>query len=355
MAVKYKDYYEVLGVKRDATAQEIQKAYRKLARKLHPDVNKSAGAEEKFKELTEAYEVLKDPEKRKRYDMLGANWKAGQEFRPPPGWENVEFHFGGDGFGGGGNGGFRNHSGFGGNGGFEGRADFDDFGGFSDFFRTLFGETGAFRGGSFEQGGGRGGARSASYGPEFRQDGRDQEVEIEITLADAARGGKKRIRLNKLTRQPDGSARSEQVDYDVTIPRGVTNGSRIRLASQGEKGAGGGAPGDLFLKVKILPDPRFEVRDHDLLATLDLAPWEAALGAKVALPALEGRVTVTIPAGTPSGRTLRLRGKGLPLPRGGAGDLLVRVRIVVPKDMSAREKELFEQLARESRFKPREP
>jgi curved DNA-binding protein len=345
MAVKYKDYYEVLGVKRDASNQEIHKAYRKLARKLHPDVNKSAGAEEKFKELSEAYEVLKDPEKRKRYDMLGANWKAGQEFRPPPGWENVEFHFGGGGFGAGGNGGF---------GGFENRADFDDFGGFSDFFRTLFGETGAFRGGGFGDGGGRGGARAASHGREFRQDGRNQEVEIEITLSDSARGGKKRIRLEKRTQQPGGSVRSEHVNYDVTIPRGVTNGSRIRLANQGEKGAGGGAPGDLFLKVKFLPDPRFEVRGHDLLATVDLAPWEAALGAKVTVPTLEGRGTVTIPAGTPSGRTLRLRGKGLPRPRSGDGDLLVQVRIVVPKDMTPREKELYEQLARESRFKPRE-
>lgn len=313
MAVKFQDYYETLGVGRSASQDEIQKAYRKLARKYHPDVSKEEGAEDKFKQISEAYEVLKDPDKRKKYDALGANWKAGQDFQPPPGWENVQFSTGG--FGG-------------------GATDF------SDFFSQIFG-------GGF--GGGMGGFQTGARGHALRRRGEDYEVGIDVSLYEVHTGAGKRIEFD--VREPDG--RVERKSLTVTIPMGVKSGSKIRLAGQGGPGVGGGPPGDLFLRVRIRPDSRFEPEGYNLRSTLKLTPWEAALGAEVNIPTMEGSVKMKVPAGIQSGQTLRLKGKGLNRKHGEPGDLLVSVQIAVPKELTEKEKELFEQLASESRFDPR--
>lgn len=329
MGVKFQDYYETLGVPRTATESEIKKAYRRLAQKHHPDVNKDPSAETKFKQINEAYEVLKDSEKRKRYDALGANWRAGQEFTPPPGWENMHFRF---------------HQG--GGGGPQG-FDFQDLGGgFSDFFETLFG-------------GGFGGRQSSSRrhrasAAGWDMPGEDQEAGITISLEDAYHGAKKSIALE--TAEPDGrgAARRSVKQYDVRIPAGTAEGSRIRLAGQGTPGHGGGRSGDLYLRVHIAPHPTFTVQGHDLHMTLKLTPWEAALGAKVQVPTLAGRLALTIPPRTQSGQHLRLRGKGLPLGGSrGCGDLIVVIQIAVPEQLTAKERELFEELARTSKFNPR--
>lgn len=314
MAVKFQDYYEVLGVNRSASQDDIQKAFRKLARKYHPDVNKSPEAEDKFKQLNEAYEVLKDPDKRKKYDQLGANWKAGQEFTPPPGWENVQFHFQG--------------------------GDFGDAGGFSDFFRTFFGGAGGF--GGF--GDGMRGAAGQRTAGGWARPGEDHEAEVEVSLEEAFHGGTKKIQLEEA-----GQRRS----YDVTIPKGVGEGSRIRLPGQGGRGIGGGSAGDLYLRVRLRPHPRFRVQGHDLTTTVTIAPWEAALGAEVNVPLIDGNVTMKIPPGTQGGQIMRLRGKGLPKRGGESGDVRVTVQIAVPKQLTERERELFDTLAKESQFRPR--
>ncbi len=305
MPVTYKDYYAVLGVPRTASEDEIRKAFRKKAREFHPDVNKSPGAEDRYKELNEAYEVLKDPDKRKKYDTLGANWRQGEPFTPPPGWEGAGMPFG------------------------EGGGGFD----FSDFFRTIFGGMGGFPG---EQPQGRSSRRPGK--------GQDQETEIEVSLEEAARGGNRHIGLET----PSGRR-----DYDVAIPKGVADGTRIRLSGQGAPGRGGGPAGDLFLKVRLRKDPRFTVECHNLRTTLDLAPWEAVLGCEVSVPTLDGVVTLTVPPGISSGQTLRLRDKGLPTRAGSIGDLLVTVRIVTPKNPDEKERELWEALAKTSTFEPR--
>lgn len=305
MPVTYKDYYAVLGVPRTASEDEIRKAFRKKAREFHPDVNKSPGAEDRYKELNEAYEVLKDPEKRKKYDTLGANWRQGEPFTPPPGWEGAGMPFG------------------------EGAGGFD----FSDFFRTIFGGMGGFPG---EQPHGR--------TPRRPLKGEDQEAEIEVGLEEAARGGSRHIGLET----PSGRR-----DYDVAIPKGVADGTRIRLSGQGNPGRGGGPAGDLYLKVRLSKDPRFTVDCHNLKTTLDLAPWEAVLGCEVSVPTLDGVVTLKVPPGISSGQTLRLRDKGLPTRAGSIGDLLVTVRIVAPKNLDDKERELWEALAKASSFEPR--
>lgn len=313
MGVNFQDYYETLGVARSASADEIRGAYRALARQYHPDVNNDPGAEDKFKQIGEAYEVLSDSEKREKYDRLGANWQAGQDFKPPPGWENVEVHFDGPGNG---------------------------ASGFSDFFESLFGDMGRFG--------------TTSGGPSHArpQRGHDHEAEIQISLEDTANGATRSIELEHFEHGPGGRMVPSKKTYQVKIPKGVTNGSRIRLSGQGEKGIQGGPAGDLYLRVRLRPDTRFAVDGHDLRLNLDIAPWEAVLGAEVSVPTLDGSATVKVVPGTPSGQVLRLRGKGVPRTSGPAGDLLATVRIVPPEKLSEKEKELYEQLAEEAGPRP---
>lgn len=325
MSVEYKDYYKVLGVSRNAPQEEISKAYKKLARKHHPDLNQGdKESEERFKEINEAHEVLKDPEKRKLYDQLGPNWQDGQNFQRPPGFENMHFTFGGGGPGGGG---------FGGS-------------GFSDFFETLFGGGGGFNtGGAHFSGAGNpfgGGFEGFSQQP---RKGRDVEAGLSLSLEDAFRGG-----ARNLTLQAGGGQGSRSLE--VNIPAGIKNGQRIRLSGQGDA-VPGGTPGDLFLKVSILPNPRFTLDDADVLYDLPLAPWEAALGCKVQVPTLSGKVELNIAPGTSSGKKLRLRGKGLGS-GSGKGDQLVRVNIVVPESTTPEAKELWDQLKDLTGFKARE-
>jgi curved DNA-binding protein len=307
MAVGYHDYYETLGVPRDADADEIRRAYRKLAREHHPDVNKDPGAEDRFKEVAEAYEVLRDPEKRERYDHLGANWRAGQDVSGAPdfgdgGFGDVQFDFGS---GGGGD--------------------------FSDFFESLFGGR--------RPGGGR--RRGAEPFGGFAMRGADHEGVLDLTLEEAAAGGHRHITLG------DGR------DYDINIPAGVRDGQRIRLAGEGGPGTAGGPSGDLFLRVRIAPHPRFRVDGRDLHVDVRVSPSEAALGAQVPVPTLTGTARVRVPAGSSSGRKLRLRGEGMPGPGGQHGDLYAHLQIAVPKELDERERELYEQLAA-TRFDPRE-
>ncbi len=330
----YKDYYATLSVKKDASQEEIQKAYKKLARKFHPDVNKDPQAEVKFKEIGEAYEALKDPDKRQKYDQYGSAWnrarQSGGGGGVPPGW-NVHY-------GDGGAGGFD----FGDLGGMGGGAGGDRF---SSFFDMLFG------------GGGPGGARrgAPSGGPGgfggfgaqgAPQGGGNTEATLALSVEEAVQGGEKEIGLADPS---TGQRRS----LTVKIPAGVRSGQKIRLAGQGSPGFGGAA-GDLLLKVEIQPDSRFKVDGADIHTTVPVTPWEAALGGEAEVVTPTGPVTVKIPAGTSSGRKIRLRGRGLSQQGGGKGDLLAEFRLMVPDELSPRERELFEQLAAESEFKPRE-
>lgn len=330
--MEYKDYYKALGVERSASQQEIQRAYRKLARKLHPDISKEPGAEDRFKEVTEAYEVLKDTEKRQRYDQFGQAWKqAGRGGAPPPGWDEVIF-----GTGPGGRMQFDFGGGFPG-GGFAGEPGAS---GFSDFFEMLFGQR-------FAQGGGdTGGPRASGYRADWARRGGDQEARIQLTLDEAAQGGERSITL---TDPENGS----QQTVRVKIPRGIRPGQKIRLAAKGGAGTGGGPPGDLYLHVDVLPHARFRLDGSDLHTTLPITPWEAALGGTAQLDTLEGPVTVRIPTGSPAGRKIRLRGYGYPQAKGGKGDLYAELDVVVPPQLTERERELFEQLARVSTFNPR--
>ncbi len=338
MAVKFQDYYEVLEVPRGASQDDIRKAYRKLARKYHPDVNKTKDAEERFKKIGEAYEVLGDPEKRKRYDTLGENWSAGQDFTPPPGWD----FFGQKGAGGR-SGAFRFES-FG-DSPFEGK-------GFSDFFEMLFGRgfggLGDFGAGDqtsdlgFETG--RRGGGTATGG--------DHEAEITITLEEAYAGARKQIALQSEETGRGRPARTIK-RIEVTVPAGITDGKRLRLAGQGARGRAGGPAGDLYLIIRIAPHPRFRVRGADIEVDVPITPWEAALGAKIDLPIVGGTATLTLPAGIASGKKLRLKGKGLLAGPGQPGDLYAVIKIEVPKALTARERQLFEELARTSSFKPR--
>jgi curved DNA-binding protein len=339
MAVKFKDYYDVLGTSKTATEDDIRKAYRTLARKYHPDVNPGdKSAEEKFKEINEAYEVLSDADKRKRYDQLGPNWKAGSDFTPPPGWQNanqnanVDFGGFGDGFG-------------------AGRGS----GGFSDFFESLFG-----------------GRRGARAGAGFRMRGDDIDAEITLSLEEAHRGGTRSISLqvNEPCPECGGSGSKDgkscpncrgsgvirrQRSFDVTIPPGVRDGSVIRLAGQGEPGANGASSGDLFLHVRIEPHRLFDiVGEDDIQVEVPISPWEAALGATITVPTLDGQVEMKIPAGTQAGKTLRLRGQGLNKREGRRGDEYVRLKIVIPPKLTAKERQLFQKLAEESHFDPRD-
>src|SRR6516165_1992127 len=347
MPVRYKDYYETLGVPRTASDADIKKAFRKLAREHHPDVAKNKKqAEEKFKEINEAYEVLGDPAKRKKYDELGPNWSAGAEFRPPPGWESYsrgggfpgrgprgeeyEFHFGGTGF--------------------------------SDFFEQLFGSRGRGAGGF-----GRAGGLGAE---DLAERGADIEGDIMVTLEEAMRGSVRSVsvrhavpcehcggtgqRARHVCNVCGGTGQVAKTDtYQVKIPAGVTEGQRLRLAGRGEAGMAGGAAGDLYLRVRFARHPDFEVQDHNLIYEAELAPWEAVLGANISVPTLNGRVNIKIPPGTSGGQKLRVRGRGLPERGAGSGDLIVVTRIEVPTQVTESERKLWEELARESKFKPR--
>ncbi|MFE7775282.1 DnaJ C-terminal domain-containing protein [Streptomyces sp. NPDC057445] len=315
-----RDYYDVLGVQRDASPEEIQQAFRKLARKHHPDINKDPEAEERFKELNEAYGVLSDPGTRARYDRWG------EDFRQIP-EDYDERVAAGAGARGGGWSGWTTGYGRGGGGGVRQGTDHGDgFDGSGVDFEDLFG--GIF---------GRGAAR----GP---VPGADQEAEIQLTVQEAYRGGRRSVTLAG----PDG-----QRTYDVRIPSGVTDGQRIRLAGEGGQGSGQAPRGDLYLRVRIKPDSRFRLEGRDIHVVLPVTPWEAALGASVPLPTPGGTAKVTVPAGSSSGRRLRLRGEGMPSPRGPAGDLYAEVRIMVPPKPTDRERELFEELAAVSTFDPR--
>jgi curved DNA-binding protein len=312
--MRYKDYYQVMGVARDASQDEIKRSYRKLARKFHPDVSKEKDAEEKFKELQEAHEVLKDPEKRAAYDQLGADWRQGQDFRPPPDWGK----------------GFEHSRGSGGAAPGE----------FSDFFSELFGQRSPF--------GGARGAGRASRG--FSAAGQDHVARVEVDLEDAYRGGTRTIELRSPEMTADGHVVVKPRALRVSIPAGVTDGQQIRLAGQGSPGIGGGPAGDLFLEVMIRPHRLFKAEGRDVTLTLPVAPWEAALGETVAVPTLGGSVDMKLPSGARAGQKLRLRGRGLPGQP--PGDQFVLLKIVLPPD-SPRSRQLFEQMQREVPFDPR--
>jgi curved DNA-binding protein len=326
MPVQYKDYYEILGVPRTASADELKKSFRKLARQYHPDVAKDKKrAEEKFKEINEAYEVLSDPAKRKKYDELGANWKSGADFHPPPGWEHFS---GGQTFRGRGAGGNEFEAHFGGT-------------GFSDFFEQLFGSRMRGDAGGF--------GRTAGFeDEEYAERGRDIEGDILVTLDEALRGS---VRAVNVRHQVGHSVKTDT--HQVKVPPGVAEGQKLRIAGRGESGAGGGAAGDLYLRVRLAKHPDFEVEDHNLIYEADLAPWEAVLGANLSVPALDGRVNIKIPPGTQNGQKLRVRARGLPTRDGGRGDLIVITKIATPAKVTDAEKKLWEQLARESKFNPR--
>lgn len=318
MGVEYKDYYKLLGVARSATKDEISKAFKKLARKYHPDLNPdNRDAEVKFKEINEAYEVLKDAEKRKLYDQLGPNWQQGQQFQNfngQQGFGNFQGNFAGADFSG---------TNFGGS-------------GFSDFFENFFGSGAGFESGSFGN----------THAPRSRK-GRDIESELSLNLEEAYKGGKKSITL-----QEPGAAPKL---LEVNIPAGVKEGARIRLSGQGQPGIGKGKAGDLILRLHIVDHPVFELDGNNVIYDLALAPWEAALGIKTRVPTLDGEVDLSIPAGAGSGMKLRLRGRGLGSAgdREGKGDQLVRIAVKSPKNLSQEEKSLWEQLAEISTFKAR--
>jgi len=326
--MEYRDYYQVLGVERAATADQIKTAYRRLARKFHPDVSKEKNAEEKFKEVQEAYEVLKDPEKRAAYDQLGANWKQGEQFRPPPDWGSG-FEFSGAGAEG-----PRRRSRAGRAQGGEGQYSRQDF---SDFFSSLFGGETPFA---------QGGAGAAGMAG-----GNDHHARVDIDLEEAYRGTTRTLELRRPEVSSEGTVSVGTHTVRVTIPAGVTEGQLIRLAGQGAPGIGGGAPGDLYLEAHILPHRLYQLDGRDVTLTFPVAPWEAALGAQVNVPTLGGAVAMTIPANSQSGQKLRLRGRGLP--GSPAGDEYVQLKVVLPPAASPEAQALYEQMRTKLAFDPR--
>jgi curved DNA-binding protein len=314
--MKYKDYYKILGVERSAPEDAIKKAYRKLARKYHPDVSKEKDAEEKFKEVSEAYEVLKDADKRKAYDTMGS-YQPGQEFRPPPDWEQ-QFRSGGPG------------------GGFGGFEDVGD----ADLFDILSGL-------------GRGGFRGGRGAGTLRMPGQDYEIAAHLTVEEVARGIELEVPISVTEMTPEGQLRRATKTVKVRIPKGATDGQRLRVPGKGGAGQGGGPNGDLYVDIQLRPHDLFRVDGHDLYLELPVAPWEAALGAEVQIPTLDGRVSVKVPPASRAGQKLRVRGKGLPRPGGGEGDLYAVLQLVTPSVLSEREKELYRELDQLSTFNPR--
>jgi len=305
--MKYSDYYAALGVERGASAEQIKKAYRRLAQKYHPDVSKEPEAEARFKEISEAYQTLKDPAKRAAYDDLGTR-PQGEEFRPPPDWA-------------------RQH------GAGEGSFSFEDLD-----FADLFSRFGAR------------GERGTDFGGHAGMPGQDFEVPVEISIEDAFRGTTLELKLQMP--EYDASGRVRRVPHTVKarIAPGAVDGQRLRLPGKGGKGFNGGRDGDLYLDISLKPHPLYRATGHDLYVDLPLAPWEAALGASVEVPTPAGAVTLKVPAGTSSGRKLRLAGRGLPRPKGNPGDLFAVAQVVVPDKLSPRERELYEALGKESAF-----
>jgi len=308
--MEFKDYYDIIGVKRDATQDEIKRAYRKLARKYHPDVSKEADAEARFKQVGEAYEVLKDPEKRAAYDQLGENWQAGQDFRPPPDWDQ----------------GFE----------FEG-AGYDDAQ-FSDFFESLFGQRGFSAG--------RGGQSR-----EFHARGADSHARVMIDIETAYQGGSRSLTLKHAELGADGRPVTRERTLNVRIPKGVRQGQHIRLAGQGGAGMGRGGAGDLFLEVQFAPHPFYHVEGKDVFLDLPVAPWEAALGATIKVPTPGGALELKIPANSAAGRKLRLKGKGIPARE--PGDLYVVLQISLPPAASETAKQAYRAFQQATNFNPR--
>jgi curved DNA-binding protein len=323
-SMEYKDYYKILGVERGADQENIKRSYRKLARKYHPDVSKEPDAEAHFKELNEAYEVLKDPEKRAAYDQLGSNWRAGQDFRPPPGWDQgFEFHGSG----------FESH-----------RGDYARGGSaeFSDFFETLFGR------GGFSQGFGQDfdgrNARGARRGD-------NAHAKILIDLEDSYTGAARTITLKHTELGPDGRPHLRERNIQVKIPKGIAPGQHIRLTGQGETGSGGADAGDLYLEVEFKPHSLYHVDGRTIYLDLPVAPWEAALGATVRAPTPTGVVDLKIPAGSRAGSKLRLKGRGLPAKE--QGDLFVVLQIALPPADSEAAKNAYRQMQNVFHFEPR--
>lgn len=310
--MEFKDYYQIMGVERSATQDEIKRAYRKLARKYHPDVSKDPQAEVRFKEMGEAYEVLKDPEKRAAYDQLGANWKAGQEFRPPPEWDQgFEFH----------------------GGGFSGA----DASQFSDFFESLFGQ--GFAPGGHARGG-------------FHARGEDAHARVLIDLDDAYHGASRALTLKSTVLGSDGRPHLKERTLNVRIPRGVRQGQHIRLSGQGDPGIGQGKPGDLYLEIEFRPHPFYHVEGRDVFVELPVAPWELVLGATVQAPTPDGKVDLKIPPSSAAGRKLRLKGRGIP--GNPAGDLYVVLKVVLPPADSEAAKQAWREMAQSLKFNPRQ-
>ncbi|MDM8561705.1 DnaJ C-terminal domain-containing protein [Candidatus Parabeggiatoa sp. HSG14] len=305
--MEYKDYYKVLGISRSANQDEIKRTYRKLARKYHPDVSKEKNAEQRFKEVGEAYEVLKDPEKRAAYDQLGTGWRAGDEFRPPPGWN--------PGFNGG---------------GFNGSAQFD----FSDFFESLFGDAGQS-------------PRHTRRSP-FRTTGEDQHAKIAITLEEAYQGTTRRLELQIPEQNSNGKVYTKNRTLNVKIPQGVIHGQKIRLSGQGSTGMNNTSRGDLYLKIEFKPHRFYRIEGKDIYLTLPITPWEAALGSTIAVPTLGGKVELKIPVDSESGQKLRLKGRGFP-----GGDQYIMLQMVTPSANTEASQAFYQKMAQELPLNPR--
>lgn len=316
--MQFRDYYEVLGVPRDATAGDLKKALRKLARKYHPDVSKEKDAEARMKDVNEAYAVLSDPEKRAAYDQLGKDYQPGQDFRPPPDWD-AGFEFSGHGYAP------------------------DEAAGFSDFFEQIFGRAGM---------GGRGFGQAHARRGSVRAQGEDHHAKVVLDLEDAFTGVTRQISLRAPKMDAQGRVMLESRTLNVKIPMGIKAGQVIRLAGQGAPGIGGGPAGDLLLEVQFKPHPRFRVEGRDLFLKLPVAPWEAALGAVVSVDLPGGPVKVRIPQGAQSGRQLRVRGRGIPGEP--PGDLMLTIEVILPPADTPRAREFYEQMAKEFAFDPRQ-